>query len=208
MVRKLLVSTLGISIALGLTMAIAWAAPELARRSSAGGAPVLSESAVGLMTSTQAVTATKRITATAEVSETKSVTSTGQAMIAAAIAKQFGVNVADVLNVRAQNLGWGEVFKVFLYAKASGQSPAQIIALRSAGDQGWGVMAKSLGLNPGQGKNNLGQALKDQRTQVQPSTIPDKPKGKKIDPPSTTLPVPDNNKKDNGEKGKKGGGAK
>ena len=67
----------------------------------------------------------------------------------------------EVLAVRNQDFGWGEVFKVFYYAKLSGKTVDQIIALRED-DEGWGVSAKSLGLHPGLGKNNLGQTLKAQ----------------------------------------------
>jgi hypothetical protein len=121
--RKLFGSILGLLAALGFTAAIALAAPKPGLVGSAAVAPVVGEL------------------------QTATVTPTGQAMIAGALAKRFGVTISEVQGVRAQGFGWGEVFKVFSFAKASGKTPAAIIAMRDSG-MGWGEIRQSLGLTP------------------------------------------------------------
>ena len=123
------------------------------------------------------------MTETEDLTDTGHITGTGQAKLAAAIEKRFGVTLDDVMGVRSQGLGWGEVFKVFQFAKLSGKTPSQIIAMRAGGAQGWGEIAKALGIQPGQGKDNLGQALKAQKSQGQTPTNKDKKnKGPSVTP--------------------------
>jgi hypothetical protein len=164
-------------------MAVVWAAPV-----TTSAASILADQAFGLAPS-------------ASVTGTTGITNFGQTMIASAIASQFGVTVDEVLAVRNQDFGWGEVFKVFYYAKLSGKTVDQIIALRED-DEGWGVIAKSLGLHPGLGKNNLGQTLKAQSATATPTASPSnnapnnkKPKDKA---PDTN---PGNSNKDNVDHG-------
>ena len=178
------------SVAAACLMVLAWAAPV-----TTSAATVLADQAFGLAPSAS-------MTDTEHVTGTTGITNFGQAMIASAIASQFGVTVDEVLAVRNQDLGWGEVFKVFYYAKLSGKTVDQIIALRED-DEGWGVIAKSLGLHPGLGKNNLGQTLKAQSATATPTAAPSvstpsnkKPKDKA---PDTN---PGNSNTDNGNHGR------
>ena len=189
MQRRLL--TLAVtSVAAACLMAVAWVAPVT---TSASSAPV--DQALGLAPSAS-------MTETDHVAGTTGITNFGQTMIASAIASQFGVTVDEVLAVRNQDLGWGEVFKVFFYAKMSGKTVAEIIALRED-DEGWGVIAKSLGLHPGLGKNNLGQTLKAQSSTPTATTTPvaNTPGNKK---PKDKVPDtnPSNSDKDNGNHGR------
>jgi hypothetical protein len=181
------------SAAAACLMAVAWAAPV-----TTSAATVPADRAFGLAPSAL-------VTETGHVTGTTGITNFGQTMIASAIASQFGVTLDEVLAVRNQDLGWGEVFKVFFYAKMSGKTVDEIIALRED-DEGWGVIAKSLGLHPGLGKNNLGQTLKAQSATAAPTTAPSnntpgnkKPKDKA---PDTN---PGNSNKDNGNPGRGNG---
>jgi hypothetical protein len=136
------------SLAAACLMAVAWAAPV--KLSAAAGS---ADAAFGIAPSAG-------MTDTVHVTGTHGITNVGQAMIASAIAAHFGVSIDEVMKVRDQDLGWGEVFKVFLYAQLTGKTADDIIALRDD-DMGWGEIAKSLGLHPGHGKDNLGQTIKE-----------------------------------------------
>ena len=90
--------------------------------------------------------------------------------IALAVARTFSTTVEQVLAIRAQNMGWGEVYKLFLLAKLTGQTPLQIMQSRQEG-MGWGQIFKAQNLSPGLGKitlpgggkATLGQSLKEFR---------------------------------------------
>jgi hypothetical protein len=131
MQRKLFGSILGLLAALGFTAVIALAAPNTGLMGSAAFAPSIGE------------------VQTAPVTQTAGVSNTGQTKIAAALAKRFGVTISDVQAVRDQGFGWGEVVKVFAFAKASAgkATTVDIIAMRTSG-MGWGEIRKSLGLTP------------------------------------------------------------
>jgi hypothetical protein len=140
--------TVGLALAIGFSAALAWAAPAIAHTADPVAGPALT------------LVAGESVTGTHDISNTEHVTGTGQLMIAAAIAGAFDVSVDEVLAVRDQGFGWGEVFKAFWLASlVPGKTVDQILALR-ADDQGWGQIAKALGLPPGQGKHNLGQTIK------------------------------------------------
>lgn len=95
---------------------------------------------------------------------TGTLTLTGTNKIAEAITKYFSgtltttVTVSDVLGLHNDGWGFGEIFKLYLLAQESGKTPDEIKALRDSG-MGWGVIAKSLDLSPGNGGKNLGAAV-------------------------------------------------
>jgi hypothetical protein len=98
--------------------------------------------------------ASKAITATG--------TLTGSLKIATAIANFFKVPVADITKLHDSGWGYGEIFKLYSYAQASGKSVADIMAMRDAG-QGWGEIAKALNLSPGNHGVNLGSIMRPQQ---------------------------------------------
>jgi hypothetical protein len=57
---------------------------------------------------------------------------------------------ADQLAALAAKVGLGGAVRVLVFADASGQTPAEILATFDSG-KGWGVIAKELGLHPGIG---------------------------------------------------------
>jgi len=143
--HKLIPVVIGVFAAMLLAGTIALAAP------SPGGVPSASNAGTGVTTTV-----------------TTTVTITGQQKIALAIAKEFSVTVASVMAVRDQGMGWGEVFKVFRLAKLTGKDVSEIITLRQ--DEGWGQVFRSLGLKPGLGTNNLGQAIKADKGDLSSTT--------------------------------------
>jgi hypothetical protein len=157
MSRKLFTTVVG-SLAAACLMAVVWAAP------------VTTSAAAGPAGASFGVAPSAGMTNTSGVTDSTSITDFGESMIASAIAAHFGVSVADVLAVRNQDMGWGEVFKVLYLAQVSGKKVDEILALRE--DEGWGVIAKFFGLHPGLGKNNLGQTLKEQRAASTPTAAP------------------------------------
>ncbi len=159
MYHKLLPIGVGLLAALFLAVAVAVAAPDVTVLSAQGSAPTAGAALTNTITSTLPVT--------------------GQLKIALAVAKTFSTTVAQVMAIRAQGLGWGEVYKVFLLAQLTGQSPTAIVNTRQSG-QGWGEIFKAAGQNPGQGKNNLGQSIKASQqptTTVTTSVTPKSNKG-------------------------------
>ncbi|HEX7593686.1 MAG TPA: hypothetical protein VF429_05900 [Anaerolineae bacterium] len=123
---------------------------------------------------------------------------TGTNKVTEAITKYFSgtltttVTVSDVVGLRNDGWGFGEIFKLYLLAQESGKSVDQIKALRDSG-MGWGEIAKSLDLSPGNKGKNLGAAVS----------------GRGITETLTTNPANDNNSHGNphGEPpGKSGGG--
>ncbi len=95
---------------------------------------------------------------------TGTLTLTGTNKIAEAITNYFSgtltttVTVSDVLALHNEGWGFGEIFKLYLLAAESGKSPDEIKAMRDSG-MGWGVIAMSLNLSPGNGGKNLGAAV-------------------------------------------------
>jgi hypothetical protein len=137
-----------------------------------------------------------------ETNMTGTVTSTlnltGTNKVTEAITKYFSgtltttVTVSDVVGLHNDGWGFGEIFKLYLLAQESGNSVDQIKALRDSG-MGWGEIAKSLDLSPGNKGKNLGAAVS----------------GRGITETLTTNSVNDNNSHGNphGEPpGKSGGG--
>lgn len=65
------------------------------------------------------------------------------------LAKSFGVSESYVLSLKTdKKLGWGEISHLLAIAKASGQTPDTILALRTGG-MGWGEIAKKYDLKLG-----------------------------------------------------------
>jgi len=94
------------------------------------------------------------------VTETESLT--GSLKIATAIGNHFKVPVADITKLHDSGWGYGEIFKLYALAKASGKTVAEIKAMRDAG-QGWGEIAKAMNLSPGNHGANLGSIMRQQR---------------------------------------------
>lgn len=76
------------------------------------------------------------------------------------IAKYFSGTVTVTQVVALHNAGWGygDIFKLYELAKETNKSPAEIMAMRAAG-MGWGEIAQSLGIPPGNKGVNLGAAV-------------------------------------------------
>ena len=95
--------------------------------------------------------ASKAITATEPL--------TGSLKIATAIANHFKVSVADITKLHDGGWGYGEIFKLYALAQASGKTVAEIKAMRDSGE-GWGQIAKALNQSPGNHGNNLGSIMR------------------------------------------------
>lgn len=80
---------------------------------------------------------------------------TGGVMIPTCISLFFDVPVSDVVEVRSEGFGWGEVAKVYFFATESMTDVEYILDLR-AGGLGYGQIAKVLDLSPGRHGQNLG----------------------------------------------------
>jgi len=83
---------------------------------------------------------------------------TGSQMIAGCIAALFDVPVTDVVTLRSDGYGFGEVATAYFLARDSGLTVAEILELREEG-MGWGEIAKYLGLPPSHRDRNLGQII-------------------------------------------------
>ena len=93
---------------------------------------------------------------TSSISGTEPVT--GGEMIAGCIAAFFDVPVTDVVTLRSDGYGFGEVAAAYFLARDSGLTVAEILELREEG-MGWGEIAKYLGLPPSHRDRNLGQII-------------------------------------------------
>lgn len=88
------------------------------------------------------------------VTSTLRITSPVKAAIS--IARYFSVPVTSVMELHVSGWGFGGIFKLYNYAKLSGQSVESIQAMREVEQMGWGQIAKTFGLHPGNKGNNLG----------------------------------------------------
>ncbi|MBI3537393.1 MAG: hypothetical protein HY070_07555 [Chloroflexi bacterium] len=91
-----------------------------------------------------------------------------------AIAKYFGVSLAEVDALRQQGFGLGEIAHLYALAKASGKSVSELAALRKSGE-GWGEIAKQLGVSPAQVEDNLGKILRAEKEFEKPQGTPSAP---------------------------------
>ena len=82
---------------------------------------------------------------------------TGGVMIPTCIGLFFTVDVTDVVALRSDGLGWGEIAKAYFLAEGSDLSVEEIVALRDSG-MGWGEIARDedVGLPSGNHGRNLG----------------------------------------------------
>jgi hypothetical protein len=75
--------------------------------------------------------------------------------VVVAISSYFSVPVSNVVQLHDSGWGFGEIYKLYEYARLSGHTPEQIQAMRDAG-MGWGNIAKALNIKPGNHGDNLG----------------------------------------------------
>jgi len=99
---------------------------------------------------------TKNISDTEEISGTEHIT--GSQMIAGCIAAFFEVPVSDVVTLRTDGYGFGEMAAAYFLARDSGLSVAEILELREQ-QMGWGEIAQYLGLPTSHRDRNLGQII-------------------------------------------------
>jgi hypothetical protein len=85
----------------------------------------------------------------------------GQNPLLGLVAAALNLTPAQVETYKEQ-AGFGGLVKASRLAEASGESLDSLLARHAAGE-GWGEIAKSLGLHPGNKGNNLGQLIKQQR---------------------------------------------
>ncbi len=111
----------------------------------------------GTITSTETVTPTVTVTATVPVTATPPVTATvaPNQKVAAAIAKFYDVPLDDILAMRDQGMGYGEIVIAFNLANKTGKSVEEILSMRKSGE-GWGKIAQDLAVKPGNKGGNLG----------------------------------------------------
>ena len=115
------------------------------------------------------------VTSTITGTITNTLTVTGTDKIIDAITKYFSgtltntVTVSDVVGLRDDGWGFGEIFKLYELAKESGKTPDEIKAMRDGG-MGWGEIAKALDLSPGNKGNNLGAAVSGRGISGNPPT--------------------------------------
>jgi hypothetical protein len=97
-------------------------------------------------------------------------TVSGGLKVATVIAKFFGVPVSDVLKLKSDGMGYGEIFKLYEIHVQSGQPLTAVLSLRNSG-MGWGQINHDLGLPPGNHGKNLGSAVSGHVTQSVTTTI-------------------------------------
>jgi transcriptional regulator with XRE-family HTH domain len=85
---------------------------------------------------------------------------TGSQMIAGCIAAFFDVPMTDVVTLRSDGYGFGEVAAAYFLARDNGLglTVTDTLDLRASG-MGWGEIAKYLGLPPSRRDRNLGQII-------------------------------------------------
>ncbi len=120
---------------------------------AAGSTGVAAAPAAGV---NSAVTGGSSLSAASAISHTEQVT--GGQMIAGCLATFFDVPMTDVLTLRSEGYGFGEVAIAYFLAMDSGLTVDDILELRE-GDMGWGEIAQYLGLPPSNRDRNLGQLV-------------------------------------------------
>ncbi len=104
------------------------------------------------------------VTGTITGTITSTLTVSGTNKIIDAITQYFSgtltntATISDIVGLRNDGWGYGEIFKLYELAAESGQSPDDIKAMRDSG-MGWGQIAMALGQSPGNKGNNLGAAV-------------------------------------------------
>jgi hypothetical protein len=104
------------------------------------------------------------VTGTMTGTITSTLTVTGTDKIINAITQYFSgtlsntVTISNIVALRDDGWGFGEIFKLYALAEESGETPDQIEMMRNSG-MGWGEIARALDLSPGNKGNNLGAAV-------------------------------------------------
>jgi hypothetical protein len=83
---------------------------------------------------------------------------TGGNVIAGCIADFFQVPVSDVVALRSEDFGFGELAMAYFLAQDAGLTVEDIVAMRQS-DMGWGEIAQYLGLPAGRHGYNLGSII-------------------------------------------------
>jgi hypothetical protein len=120
---------------------------------AAGSAGVAAAPAAGM---NGTVTGGPSLSAGSAISHTEQVT--GGQMIAGCLATFFDVPMTDVLTLRGEGYGFGELAIAYFLARDSGLTVGEILELRE-GEMGWGEIAQYLDLPPSNRDRNLGQLV-------------------------------------------------
>lgn len=83
---------------------------------------------------------------------------TGTIRLATLIANAFGIPVDDVLALRLQEIGFGNIVKALFISAQTGVPLEEILAMR-AQEIGWGEIRRELGLHPSNASSSLGQIV-------------------------------------------------
>ncbi len=83
---------------------------------------------------------------------------TGTVRIATLLAKYFDRTVEEILDLHAQDLGFGQIAKALFTAVEADTSLETILEMRLQGI-GWGEIRQELGLHPGMPHASLGQVI-------------------------------------------------
>ncbi len=103
-----------------------------------------------LFTPADSILAAQTITETGEL--------TGSVRIATLLATYFDRDVQEILDLHAQEWGFGGIAKALFTAVEANVPLEQILQMR-AQDIGWGEIRQSLGLPPGMPHKSLGQVI-------------------------------------------------
>jgi hypothetical protein len=102
------------------------------------------------------------LTQQSDVSQTETTTPftytipfSGSNKVALDIASYFSSSITSVVQLHESGWGYGEIYKLYSYAKQTGKTIAEIQAMRDSG-MGWGQIASALNLTPGNAGDNLG----------------------------------------------------
>jgi hypothetical protein len=96
---------------------------------------------------------------------------TGTVRIATLVADYFEQKVQDILALRAQDIGFGNLVKAFFLVMEADVTLEQILEMRRQ-DIGWGEIRKDLGLHPGMPHASLGQIVSQGRAKKGLDWIP------------------------------------
>ena len=124
---------------------------------SAGGALVAEGASPAASAGSGALAATGAISGTQPV--------TGGKMIAGCIATFFQVDISDVVTLRSEGYGFGELAIAFALAEEisptleNGLTAQDILELRQVDNMGWGQIAHFYDLSPGNSERNLGRIV-------------------------------------------------
>ena len=141
---RLVAISFGVLAALGIAGLAVAAPPAGAALADLTTMPSTTLSASAIVTPTATVTGTVPITGTPTVTGTIA----NNQKVANAIATYFNVPLTEILALRDDGMGYGEIVIAYNLAKQTGQSVDEIIALRQAGE-GWGKIVQSLDVKPG-----------------------------------------------------------